>query len=85
MQNLYHDGGFSSMGMSKRAMFMYNKSLNCEDCALMEQEAYDNCLHSIRTNIILSTQNHHVPALTAEIVQQGSCSSTHCCALPSEA
>lgn len=32
MQNLYHDGGFSSMGMSKRAMFMYNKSLNCDDC-----------------------------------------------------
>lgn len=32
MQNLYHDGGFSSMGMSKRAMHMYNKSLNCDDC-----------------------------------------------------
>lgn len=32
MQNLYHDGGFASMGMSKRAMFMYNKSLNCDDC-----------------------------------------------------
>ena len=32
MQNLYHDGGFSSMGISKRAMFMYNKSLNCDDC-----------------------------------------------------
>lgn len=27
MQNLYHDGGFSSMGMSWRAMKMYNKSL----------------------------------------------------------
>ncbi len=27
MQNLYHDGGFSSMGMSFRAMTMYNKSL----------------------------------------------------------
>lgn len=27
MQNLYHDGGFSSMGMSLRAMSMYNKSL----------------------------------------------------------
>lgn len=27
MQNLYNDGGFSSMGMSQRAMEMYNKSL----------------------------------------------------------
>ncbi len=26
MQNLYHDGGFSSMGMSLRAMKQYNKS-----------------------------------------------------------
>ncbi len=32
MQNLFHDGGFSSMGMSKRAMHMYNKSLSCESC-----------------------------------------------------
>lgn len=31
MQNLYHDGGFSSMGMSERAMHVYDKSLNC-DC-----------------------------------------------------
>ena len=31
MQNLFHDGGFSSMGMSWRAMQMYNKSINC-DC-----------------------------------------------------
>lgn len=28
MQNLFHDGGFSSMGMSLRAMKMYNKSLD---------------------------------------------------------
>lgn len=28
MQNLYHDGGFSNMGMSLRAMRMYNKSLD---------------------------------------------------------
>ena len=28
MQNLYHDGGFSSMGMSLRAMSQYNKSLD---------------------------------------------------------
>lgn len=27
MQNLYHDGGFSNMGMSRRAMAVYNKSL----------------------------------------------------------
>ena len=33
MQNLYHDGGFSSMGMSKRAMAVYNKNLEeCRDC-----------------------------------------------------
>ncbi|MBK9291131.1 MAG: SDR family oxidoreductase [Bacteroidetes bacterium] len=31
MQNLYNDGGFSSMGMSLKAMQMYNKSLEC-DC-----------------------------------------------------
>jgi enoyl-[acyl-carrier protein] reductase I len=30
MQNLYHDGGFSSMGMSLRAMRMYNKSLDTD-------------------------------------------------------
>ncbi len=27
MQNLFHDGGFSSMAMSRRAMHQYNKSL----------------------------------------------------------
>ncbi|MCF8332208.1 MAG: enoyl-ACP reductase [Bacteroidales bacterium] len=32
MQNIYHDGGFSSMGMSYRAMKMYNRSLYCDDC-----------------------------------------------------
>ena len=30
MQNLFHDGGFSSMGMSQRAITQYNKSF--EDC-----------------------------------------------------
>ncbi len=30
MQNLYHDGGFSSMGMSEKAIEQYNKSF--EDC-----------------------------------------------------
>jgi len=39
MQNLFHDGGFSSMGMSARAMEMYNKSLECRDC-------YENPLNS---------------------------------------
>ena len=32
MQNLYHDGGFSSMGMSERAMHTYSRSLNCDEC-----------------------------------------------------
>lgn len=31
MQNLYHDGGFSSMGMSYRAMHQYNKSFETEE------------------------------------------------------
>ena len=31
MQNLFHDGGFSSMGMSLRAMEQYNKSFEAED------------------------------------------------------
>lgn len=31
MQNLYHDGGFSSMGMSDRAMHQYNKSFELDD------------------------------------------------------
>lgn len=30
MQNLYHDGGFSSMGMSYKAMRQYNKSLEVD-------------------------------------------------------
>ena len=28
MQNLYHDGGFSSMGMSLKAMTQYEKSFD---------------------------------------------------------
>lgn len=31
MQNLFHDGGFSSMGMSFRAMEQYLKSFNCPE------------------------------------------------------
>lgn len=30
MQNLFHDGGFSNMGMSEKAMTVYNKSLEQE-------------------------------------------------------
>ncbi len=33
MQNLYHDGGFSSMGMSRRAMRTYKKGLRFDDVA----------------------------------------------------
>ena len=33
MQNLYHDGGFSSMGMSFKAMSMYNQALGNSDIA----------------------------------------------------
>jgi len=37
MQNLFHDGGFSSMGMSLRAMTMYNQALDNP----IEPESYD--------------------------------------------
>ncbi len=30
MQNLFHDGGFSSMGMSRKAMTTYGKGLEVE-------------------------------------------------------
>jgi len=40
MQNLFHDGGFSSMGMSLKAMTMYNKSINC-DCEPDEELELD--------------------------------------------
>ncbi|MCD4695878.1 MAG: SDR family oxidoreductase [Bacteroidales bacterium] len=36
MQNIYHDGGFSSIGMSLRAMKMYERSLDCDDCPDVE-------------------------------------------------
>lgn len=32
MQNLYHDGGFSNMGMSSKAIEMYSRGLDCKDC-----------------------------------------------------
>lgn len=40
MQNLFHDGGFSNMGMSLKAMTMYNKSFNC-DCEPEDEEILD--------------------------------------------
>jgi len=36
MQNLFHDGGFSNMGMSLKAMKMYNKSLDDADVKEVE-------------------------------------------------
>ena len=48
MQNLFNDGGFSSMGMSARAMEMYNKSLDCRDC----HDHPDFC----KTDEIISTE-----------------------------
>jgi enoyl-[acyl-carrier protein] reductase I len=46
MQNLYHDGGFSSMGMSHRAMDVYNKNLDdicdCKDHHGVKQNKTDN-------------------------------------------
>lgn len=33
MQNLFHDGGFSNMGMSRKAMTVYSKSLEGEGAA----------------------------------------------------
>jgi len=39
MQNLFHDGGFSSMGMSMRALQQYEKGLGCDcDCGPEEPE-----------------------------------------------
>lgn len=43
MQNLFNDGGFSSMGMSQRAMVMYNKSLECKKCSDKPEGAEDCC------------------------------------------
>ena len=40
MQNLYHDGGFSSMGMSHRAMSVYNRNLeDIKDCKKLKEKA----------------------------------------------
>lgn len=40
MQNIFHDGGFSSMGMSKRAMAVYSKNLD-ECCEFRDSEFRD--------------------------------------------
>lgn len=39
MQNLFHDGGFSSMGMSLRALQQYEKGLHC-DCGPIHPEEH---------------------------------------------
>lgn len=41
MQNLYHDGGFSNMGMSLKAMEMYNRSLDCKSCDVLNEPWID--------------------------------------------
>jgi enoyl-[acyl-carrier protein] reductase I len=39
MQNLYHDGGFSNMGMSLKAITQYIKSFEeCEDCITKKKQ-----------------------------------------------
>jgi enoyl-[acyl-carrier protein] reductase I len=40
MQNLFHDGGFSSMGMSMRALTQYEKGLDC-NCECGRDEPCD--------------------------------------------
>ncbi|MGQ8335497.1 enoyl-ACP reductase FabI [Sunxiuqinia sp. A32] len=43
MQNLFHDGGFSSMGMSLRALVQYEKGLGCDcECGDAETDADDH-------------------------------------------
>jgi enoyl-[acyl-carrier protein] reductase I len=42
MQNLFHDGGFSSMGMSLKAMDMYNRSLDCKNCDVLNEPPVDH-------------------------------------------
>jgi enoyl-[acyl-carrier protein] reductase I len=38
MQNIYHDGGFSSMGMSQEAMTQYDKSFEeCKNCHVVKE------------------------------------------------
>ena len=47
MQNLYHDGGFSSMGMSQEAMTQYDKSFEeCKDCKVVKDHEEVEALHT---------------------------------------
>ncbi len=41
MQNIFHDGGFSSMGMSRRAMDVYTKSLD-------EHYEFNDVMHKLK-------------------------------------
>lgn len=42
MQNLFHDGGFSSMGMSMRALMQYEKGL---DCSCMDEPSDEDHIY----------------------------------------
>ena len=44
MQNLFHDGGFSSMGMSLRALAQYEKGLGC-NCECGKDEPCDDHMY----------------------------------------
>ena len=44
MQNLFHDGGFSSMGMSMRALTQYEKGLDC-NCECGRDEPCDEHIY----------------------------------------
>jgi len=46
MQNIFHDGGFSSMGMSKSAMDVYNKNL--DECCDKEQNDFKDITYKIK-------------------------------------
>ena len=47
MQNIFHDGGFSSMGMSKSAMDVYNKNLD-ECCEFRETSEFKDITYKIK-------------------------------------
>ncbi|OFX27098.1 MAG: enoyl-ACP reductase [Bacteroidetes bacterium GWA2_31_9b] len=47
MQNIFHDGGFSSMGMSKSAMDVYNKNLD-ECCEFRDQNDFKDITYKIK-------------------------------------
>ncbi len=47
MQNIFHDGGFSSMGMSKRAMAVYSKNLD-ECCEFRDSGDFRDITYKIK-------------------------------------